>query len=70
MQFGPRGVRTDLAGETVERGELDPMRQRDRFPFPRQQDEEPARPHAVDAKDTCGGRVDAAEVVEQPGVGT
>src|SRR5216117_1707448 len=25
MQFGPRGVRTDLAGETVERGELEPL---------------------------------------------
>jgi len=46
------------------------MRQRDRFAVTRQQHEEPAGPHAVDAQDARRGGVDAAKVVQQPAVGT
>ena len=69
VELAPRRVRAHLARESVERGELDAVRQRDRLALARQQHEKAARPHAVDAKHARRGGIDAVKVVQQPTVG-
>ena len=68
VQLAPRCVSPNLTGKSVEGRELDPMCDRDRFALARQQHEETARPHPLDAEDAGRGGIDAVEVVQQPAV--
>ena len=69
MQIAPRRVGSHVAGEARERGDLDAMRDSDRFTGARQQHEEAPRAHAMDSQHARRRGVDAAEVVEQPAIG-
>jgi len=64
VQLAPRAVGAHLARKARERLQLDAVRHRYRLPAPRQEDEEPAGPHAGGAEDALGHRVHPAKVVQ------